>query len=142
MSLDRCADTIYGLCFVAGHGFFDAKGKKMEEQRKSRRWHPIYYLRVHDKKTNKLVGRVVDISNEGMCLITKKPLRANRKFQFKMRLPKSTRGAKEFVFDASSVWCAQDINPDYFSAGFRLKNMSQRGRQTIEYLIKDAAFQY
>jgi len=114
----------------------------MEDQRKSRRWHPIYYLRVLDKKTNKLVGRVVDISNDGICLITRKPLKTNKKFQFKMRLPRGTRGAREFVFDASSIWCDKDINPDYFSTGFQMKNMSQRGRQIIEYLIEDAAFQY
>jgi len=112
-----------------------------EEARTLKRWHPIYYLRVADRKTNKMIGRVVDITTEGIRLVSDKPIKIDKTYRLKMNLPSVRKSGMEINFDASSVWSSKDINPDFFSTGFQMIRLSEKARQEIEYLIRDISFQ-
>jgi hypothetical protein len=94
----------------------------MEDRRKLKRRHLIYYLRVFEQGTNKLVGHLVDLTQEGIMLISENPIEVNKVYHLRMILPSRMGGNEEWLFDAESRWCNKDINPDFYDTGFKLLN--------------------
>jgi hypothetical protein len=112
----------------------------MQEKRKLKRWHLIYYLRVIERHTNCAIGHLIDISEEGMMLVSEEPIPIDRVFQFQMMLPEQIAGTKVWEFDAKSLWCEPDLNPDLHKTGFHLINVLPEDIGTIECLIDDYGF--
>lgn len=112
----------------------------MAEKRKSKRRHLIYYLKVYDRTTGQLIGQIGDITTEGIMLITESPIDPNRLFQFRMLLPEEIEGKKEIYFDAKSLWCNKDINPNFYNVGFKMINISMKQIDIIKNLIYDYSF--
>jgi hypothetical protein len=46
----------------------------MQEKRKLKRRHLIYYLRVFEKNTDTLLGYLVDITPEGIMIMSESPV--------------------------------------------------------------------
>ena len=113
----------------------------MAEQRKHDRKYLIYYLRVFDRNTEELLGNLVDITTEGLMLISESPIETDMIFELKMDLPEEIRGSRQIVFDAQSRWCKNDVNPDFYDTGFLLSNISSNDISIIESLIQDFYFQ-
>jgi hypothetical protein len=112
----------------------------MSEQRRLKRRHLIYYLRVFDAKTEQLIGHLVDITTEGVMLISESPKVTGVDYDLRMVLPTEIVGKKEINFSAQSIWCRKDINPDFYATGFRLIDMEQEDRHTVEWLIDQFGF--
>lgn len=107
----------------------------MGENRKVERRHLFYYLAVIDTKSGKRIGHTVDISNEGIMLISEAPITPNTIFSLRMFLPEVIGGSRNFEFSAESRWCKEDVNPDFYNTGFRLLDVPLEGIQVIERLI-------
>ncbi|MEW5818537.1 MAG: PilZ domain-containing protein [Spirochaetota bacterium] len=110
------------------------------EKRDMKRWHLIYYLRVFDRNTNNLIGNLVDITTEGIMLISEKPINTNQIYYFRMDLPQAVEGKKEIQFDCQSLWCKNDVNPDFYDTGFKFVNISDNARKIITELINTFFF--
>lgn len=98
--------------------------QQASEKRKLERRHLIYWLRVYGKKSNQIIGHVVNITKEGIMLISEDPIETNGYFQFRMALPEEMKVSKEISFEAKSVWCKNDKNPDFYNTGFQLTKIS------------------
>jgi len=107
----------------------------LESKRKVERKHLIYYLKVIDQETDQIIGHAVNISNEGMMLISEKPIKTEFLFQLKMFLPEKIEDSRYFEFSAVSKWSREDENPDFYNIGFQLNNVSTEAVQVIEGLI-------
>ena len=46
----------------------------MDDQRKLKRRHLIYYLRVFDAESGDVLGHIIDIHTEGFLLISEHPI--------------------------------------------------------------------
>lgn len=112
----------------------------MAEKRKLKRRHLIYYLSVFDGKTDHLVGQLVDLTVEGLMLTSESLIEPGGKYNLRMVLPEEIRGRTQLFFEAESVWCKKDINPNFFDIGFRLTNISKTDIKVIETLIYDFSF--
>ncbi|AFY78482.1 MAG: PilZ domain-containing protein [Hydrococcus sp. C42_A2020_068] len=112
----------------------------MQEKRKLKRWHLIYYLRVRDRHTDKPIGHLIDISEGGMMLVSEAPIAVGRVFQFQMMLPEEIAGTTTWEFDAKSLWSQPDFNPSLYKTGFQLLNVIPEDIGTIECLIDDYGF--
>lgn len=110
------------------------------EKRKLKRRHLIYYLRVFDQKTGQLLGRLVDITTEGIMLISEKPIEVNRTYKVRMALPTQILRRSDMVFEAVSVWSKRDVNPDFFATGFRITGVSEEDVAVVERLIHRYGF--
>lgn len=113
----------------------------MAELRKHDRKYLIYYLRVFDRNTEELLGNLVDITTEGLMLISENPIELAKTFELKMDLPEEIRGSRQIFFNAQSKWCKNDVNPDFYDTGFQLSNISTNDIGIIESLIQDFYFQ-
>jgi hypothetical protein len=109
--------------------------KQVPEKRLIKRHELKYYLSVYNRKTGKLVGYIVNISQEGMRLVSNIPLLTHSVFQLQIKLPKEIQGEKTINFDALSCWCRPDVSPDCFDTGFRLVNTPAELEVLIDELI-------
>ena len=79
----------------------------MQEKRRLKRWHLIYHLRIYDQQTDSLVGHVVDITTEGLRVVSEWPIPTGRDFQLWMDLPDNdSAGTTRIWFRARSLWCS------------------------------------
>jgi hypothetical protein len=62
-------------------------GRFVGIHRSLKRRHLIYYLRVFDRSSGKLVGHLVDVTTQGMMLISEAPLPDEAEFELRMDLP-------------------------------------------------------
>jgi hypothetical protein len=111
----------------------------MPERRKLKRRHLIYYLRVFHRSTGRQVGHLVDLTPEGMLLMSERPIRVGRTLPLAMTLP-SADGEQKIEFDATSLWTSPDVNPDFYDTGFKFEKVSRRHLAELETLIDDYGF--
>lgn len=110
------------------------------EQRTLPRKQLIFYPAVYKKGSKKILGRVVDITTEGMRLLSETPVAAGS-HKLRMELPRYLPEGEKVVFTADAVWSGHDVNPDYHSVGLRITNIAERDVKRIEYLIGRSSFQ-
>ena len=61
-------------------------------------------LEVFDLDTGDHLGRVVDLHEEGLMLLSNRPVDLNRAFSLQVNLPMTLNGVNEFLLDAESLW--------------------------------------
>lgn len=113
---------------------------KPMKQRTVERRHLICYLKVLDAATNQPVGHTVNISNRGMLLTSKTPLKTEALYRLKMFLPEEIHGTRYFEFTATSRWCRRDEDPEFFNTGFHFNSVSALSIQIIDRLTQAYCF--
>ena len=108
-----------------------------DEQRTLKRHHLIYYLRVYDGISSKVVGHVVDISPQGLMLITDEPIAIEEEYRLRMRFPGAESSLDELIFDAVCRWCREDENPAFYLAGFQIRNLMPEEANFIQGMINE-----
>lgn len=110
------------------------------DQRRAKREHTIFYLEVIDAEIDQPIGRLVDITTEGLMLIHEKPLAVNREYQLKVVLPRELNNSTQIDIKAECRWCRQSVTLDYFDAGLLITDVSPNDRLRIEMVMKYYSF--
>lgn len=111
-----------------------------KEMRKVERRHLVFYLRVFDGMSSSVIGHIVDISAQGVMLVSDNPVPVNEKYSLRMRLPSEIADKEEIVFSATCCWCKKDVNPDFYIIGFRMHDLTPEIEKYILCLIEDFSF--
>ncbi|THB72777.1 MAG: PilZ domain-containing protein [Desulfobulbaceae bacterium] len=111
--------------------------KRGSDKRSVPRRHLVFYLRVFDGMSNRVLGHLADVSGRGMMLVTDSEVEPNLEFRLRMRLPREIGGRSEIVLNAISRWCKSDTNPDFFLVGFQINELNDEYEQHIQQLIED-----
>lgn len=111
-----------------------------QELRGANRWYPVFYLRVYDGTSSKILGHLVDISEKGIMLIADKAIPVDTNYRLRMRLPAQMKERNEIIFDATSRWCKSDANPDFFLVGFQMHDLEPSNRDLVLTLIRDFSY--
>lgn len=114
--------------------------KNSADQRQVARRHLVFYLRIFDGMSSRVLGHLMDISPKGLMLLSDEPVAENEEYRLRMRLPKEVSGREEVVFEAVSRWCRQDENPDFYVVGFQIKDMGSETKESISHLIEEFGF--
>ena len=112
----------------------------MEQQRKLKRRHLIFFLNVYDMDTGNLIGHVVDITSEGVMLVSENKIPADKDFNLRVRIPGENGESKFLEFTARSLWSKNDVNPIFYDTGFKFIKVSIRDTLTIAETIKEFGF--
>jgi hypothetical protein len=112
----------------------------MPERRKLKRVHLIFYLRVFAGDDRTLLGQLVDITKEGLMLISEKPIEPDRDFDLTIDLPQEINGSKVLQFRARSRWSKPDVNPSFYNTGFQLEDVDEEYVKIIRNLISRFRF--
>jgi hypothetical protein len=112
----------------------------MSDRRTLHRRHLIYYLKVFDKTTDELLGHLVDITEEGLMIVSENCVDPGKVIKLKMSLPREIEDKEEIEFKAQSMWCRKDVNPSLFGVGFKFEYVDVLSRQIIFELIHEFGF--
>jgi hypothetical protein len=113
----------------------------MPERRKLKRRHLLYYLRVYNAATGRLLGHLVDISPGGVMVTSGSRRRLNRTVRLRLVLPDPhPRRGKRIEFEATTKWCRRDANPDLWDTGFETTALGRKQAIEIETLVEDYGF--
>lgn len=110
------------------------------EQRRAKREQTIFYLEVIDAEIDQPIGRLVDITTEGVMVVHDSPLAVHREYQVKILLPRELNGSSTIEFKAECRWCRLSVNQDYFDAGLRIVEVSNNDRIRMEMVMKYYSF--
>jgi len=107
------------------------------EKRCLKRRHLIYYLRVYDGISSRVVGHVVDITHRGLMLISDEPIAVQEEYRLRMKLPAISLVQEELIFNAVCRWCREDENPIFYVAGFQIHHLLPEEATFIKTLIDE-----
>lgn len=100
----------------------------MFTERRIERHQLPYFLKVFNRFTDKPVGYLGNVSEDGLMLISQLPMLIGADFDLRLKIP-STDGHLQMVdFTACCLWCHEDVTPHSYDSGFSLL------RSPLEYL--------
>lgn len=108
----------------------------MQEKRKLDRCRVGDILEVFDIHSERQVGRVVDISVEGLMIYSQSPIDVNRIFQFLIPLPMDLDGCREIRLGVESLWSREGDGDGQYWTGFHVICISDQDRACIEQLFE------
>jgi len=96
----------------------------MEDYRHRPRKNTPHPVKVIDEATEKTVGRVVDITADGMMLVTQDKIVVGKTYNFRIILPVMVHYRTDISLEAKAVWKDPDTNPAYCKCGFKFVNLA------------------
>ena len=112
----------------------------MSERRKLKRRHLIYRLQVFDRSNDQLLGHLVDVTTEGIMVMSEDPIDTDATFRLRMALPAAIEGSKPILFEAKSVWSRSNAVPGYYDTGFQMVHIDPEHMGEIKRLITEYGF--
>ena len=112
----------------------------MQERRKLKRRYIMFYSRIFDRKTGKLLGYLSDLTPEGAMVISEDAVEPGLVYRLRMDLPEGSFDKNQLDFEAQSVWCKKDVDPHFYNVGFRLIGVPPQDEAIIEQIIQDYGF--
>jgi hypothetical protein len=95
----------------------------MEDYRRRPRKNTPHLVKVLYEDTGKTVGRIVDITADGMMLVTKEMIVVGRQYNFRINLPVMVHHRSDVPVVAQAVWTKEETNSAYSRAGFKFINL-------------------
>ena len=111
-----------------------------EEKRQVERKYLVFYLRVFDGMSPKVLGHVVNLSSKGIMLLSDASIPVNEDYRLRMKLPTSAYDRGDPVFNATSRWTKQDANPDFYLTGFQIHDLDDNDKVDILSLLDEFSF--
>ena len=100
---------------MAFHSEFD-----MFNERRIERHQLPYFLKVFNRFTDRPIGYLGNVCDQGLMLISQLPLLVDANFELRLKLP-GTEGQLQIIdLAARCVWCREDVTPHYYDSGFVL----------------------
>jgi hypothetical protein len=106
------------------------------DERNQERWLLINHLRVFNGDNNQLLGHVVNVTTEGVLLLSEEPVAVDCEFHLKMEIPLEGKTSTEVELDARSVWSKADVDPFFYNTGFQFIHCSEKSINAISALIE------
>lgn len=96
-------------------------------------------VRIRDVITDARVGELVNITTEGMMIISDREVVTNSIFQLKLELPEPIDGHDTIDVGVDCLWCRTADNFGRFWSGYQIIDASPEAISTIEALIANYA---
>jgi c-di-GMP-binding flagellar brake protein YcgR len=119
----------------------------MDERRASKRWRttdysrsgkrcPGKYFGVYNQTGDEFIGYLIDISSEGMMILSKRSFPEGEILKVRVELPEEAQGSDQLMVEARCVWCERDTNPEFMHVGFSFTYTFPHHTEVIELLFK------
>ncbi|MEW5757253.1 MAG: PilZ domain-containing protein [Pseudomonadota bacterium] len=107
----------------------------MEDKRRYQRWQLGFYLQVFDQKSNFSLGEIRNISEGGMMLVGRNPLKKGKIYELWMEAPLETGMTDRVVFKAACVWVNDADQSSEFESGLEYQPLSSNADTFFSELI-------
>ena len=112
----------------------------MIERRRTKRRYLLYYGRIYDETARKLLGYLVDITENGLMLLSDEPFPVGETGRFKLEVTDDI-GEHPFInFKAKSMWCEPDLDPSHFDTGFEIEEIKPSDKELISAIVAKYGF--
>jgi hypothetical protein len=113
----------------------------MEERRVNIRTDLVFYLEIFEKTDNKILGRIGDISDTGLMILSDQELVQNSLYDVLLKLPENGDFAKrEIEIEIRTKWQKPDFNPEYHCTGCELVRVKDDDVFIINSIIKQFGY--
>ena len=96
-----------------------------------------YFLRVYNSVTDKPIGFLGNVSEDGLMLISQLPMMIGAEFHLRLKIPASDGCQQVIDLNACCLWCHEDQNPGHYDSGFMLGDGTGagKGRQSAAIIL-------
>ena len=112
----------------------------MDERRRLSRRHILFYSRVFDRKTGIFLGYLGNMNEGGLMIISEIPIEVGLVHLLRIDLPEDIYSKSVLNFEAKSVWCRLDIDPNFYNTGFQFNKITEDSKDIIAQIIDDYGF--
>jgi len=109
----------------------------MKERRRLKRQHIMFYSRVFDRKTGAFLGYLGNLTPSGVMIICDTPLEVGGIFPLRIDLPEDLYPVNVLNLVARSVWCERDIDPNFYTVGFKTEKITAAQEKIILQINED-----
>jgi hypothetical protein len=95
----------------------------MEDYRHRPRKNTPHLVKAIDLANGMAMGRIVDITADGMMLVTQTQPVKGQIYNFRINLPVMVHHRTDVSVEAKCVWWTEDDNGRFYKAGFQFKNL-------------------
>jgi hypothetical protein len=119
---------------------------KTREERKRVRWQASFFFRSGKKykrhyfdviDTDKIlsIGHLMDLTVDGMKIVSQQEIKKGDIFNFRIDLPKEVEGVTQIYARVQCVWCNKENDTNMHMAGFKMLSITPPFAEIIEILV-------
>ena len=112
----------------------------MSEQRLDRRRHLFVYLDVIDNGKNTAIGKLADVTTEGMMVMSPDSIETGKKINIKIVFTKKYDDRSELNIDVICRWTKPSVREGYYDIGLQMVDPSLEDQALIYKAIVDIGF--
>jgi len=131
-----CSEAKVRLCDGALRGV-----PRMFTDRRIERHQLPYFLRVFNSVTDKPIGFLGNVSEDGLMLISQLPMMTGVDFSLRLKIPLGDGCQQVIDLTACCLWCHEDATPMHYDAGFSLQRPPPEYAQLVQALKQYFSFQ-
>ena len=113
----------------------------MIESRKYQRKQINEYLILNDCNSGEIIGRVINITADGIMIVSENSIVENTVLECKMRLPDIIEGNREIDFIIQCCWNRENKRLEMYECGFKFINQSHLMKNILRILLRDWAIE-
>lgn len=107
----------------------------MIDMRKRTRRNTPHLVKVMDHDSGKVLGRIVDITCDGMMIVSERAMTPGEIYTLRINLPQMVQNRSDMILKGEMVWCNQDQNPRFYRAGFKFLNVTGEEGYLLEEVL-------
>lgn len=92
-------------------------------------------IAVHDVINGGVFGELVNVTTEGIMVMTDREIETQAIFQLSLELPEPLIGSSQILLGADCLWCRRAENFSRYWAGFQIIDASELALEQVEALI-------
>ena len=110
----------------------------MQDNRGQQRIEVSEVIKVVDRQTGKTVGQLVNISEDGLMLLSSEPIPENSIFQLSLEFAENSASAADgpVMIGVESLWSNSSSDQSQHWVGFYIIDISEQDLERIRKLIK------
>lgn len=89
---------------------------------------------VIDRQTGTVLGRLVNISEEGFMLLGPRPITENNILQLSLEFDSGDNAANPILVGAESLWCHSSNDQAQYWTGFFIIDISDKDHERVRHL--------
>ncbi|KTB68962.1 PilZ domain-containing protein [Pseudomonas allii] len=99
-----------------------------------------YFLQVFNRLTDKPIGFLGNVSEDGLMLISQLPMMVDVDFELRLKIPEADGTFHPVDLTATCLWSHEDVNPQHYDSGFSVLQAPEEYRQLISVLLQYFSF--
>jgi len=98
------------------------------------------FLQVFNRLTDKPIGYLGNVSEQGLMLISQLPMMVDVDFELRLKIPGADDTFHVIDITATCLWSHEDINPQHYDSGFSVLEAPEEYGQLINVLLQYFSF--